>query len=155
MPKLTSIPDDSSLAMRRAIMVWASMGVSRIGDEEIDDWCGRHDMIWRNHANRHYVVRIADNFCACHCYHWVEVARRERVDEIAQIIGQEGVHEREVRRQRRFDEVCLAIELDALSAFLREGSYACWREDPAEAVTRRANSLDKRALRNKLDLEFA
>src|SRR5882762_8340185 len=69
-PRLTSMPERSSSAMRLAIMVWASMaGIgdeSGIGDEVVDEYRRSHDIVGRNHSNRHDVRRGGDDGGAGH-----------------------------------------------------------------------------------------
>src|SRR5215470_9155649 len=74
MPRFTSMPGESSLAIRRAMIVCGSILISCVGDEVIDDRCRRHNMIGRDHANRHDIVSADDDRCGGHCDHRIEVA---------------------------------------------------------------------------------
>src|SRR5262245_38161144 len=99
MPRLTSIPDFSSRAIRLAMMVCASMA-SPIGDQIVDDRGGGYDMIGRDHTHGYDVVRGYDNRVRGHGDHRVEIACGQCVGEIARVIGEKGVHECEVGAQR-------------------------------------------------------
>src|SRR5215467_2243904 len=95
MPRLTSIPERSSRAMRLAMMVCASMA-SPIGDEKVNDRGRGNDMIGGNHSHRDDVICSYDDSVRCHRNHGIEVARGQCVGKIASIIGEKRVHEREI-----------------------------------------------------------
>src|SRR5262245_5444584 len=111
MPRLTSIPDFSSRAIRLAMMVWASMA-SPIGDQIVDDRGRGYDMIGCDHTHRYNVIRGYDNRVRGHGDHRVEIARSQRVGEIAGVIGKKGVHECEIGAQRGFQQIAFAINLE-------------------------------------------
>jgi len=55
--KIDKIPGRSSSATRRAMMIWASMRHPCV-DEVIHQRRGRHDMVGRDHADRHNMLRV-------------------------------------------------------------------------------------------------
>ena len=65
-------------------------------DEVIDERRGRHHVIGRDHPDRDDVLCVDDDGGCRHRDHRVEVARGERVREIADIVGEEGLDQREV-----------------------------------------------------------
>src|SRR5262245_49494445 len=100
MPRLTSIPERSSCAMRLAITVWASMA-SPIGDEIVDDRGWGNDMIGRDHTHRHDMIGGDDDGLGRHRDHRVEVTCRQGVRQIAGIIGKKGMYQGKISAQRR------------------------------------------------------
>ena len=90
-----SIPECSSRATRRAIMVCASM-ISPVRNEIIDQRPRRYDVIRRDDADRHNVLRGDDDGIGSHGHHRIEIARGERVLKIAQIVGEKRMDQREV-----------------------------------------------------------
>jgi hypothetical protein len=65
------------------------------------------------------------------------------------------VHQSEVCGQRGLYEVGLAVEFDASFPLFGDGADTRWREDAAETVTCRSDSLDEGSLRYQLHLEIA
>src|SRR5262244_3146125 len=100
MPRFTSMPGESSLAIRRAMIVCGSISISGVGDEVVDDWCRRHDMIRRDHADGNDVVGAGDDSASGHCDHRIEIASSEGIAEVAQIVGDERLDQGEVRSER-------------------------------------------------------
>ena len=106
MPRFTSMPSRSSRAMRLAIRFCASIS-SFLRNDVIDQRSGSYDMVRRNDADRHDMVRI-DNDRIGGCRHQrVEVARRQRVGQVAEVIANQRVNERIVRADRRLQQVLL------------------------------------------------
>src|SRR4029079_18540272 len=95
MPRLTSMPSRSSSAMRLAMTVCASMA-SALGDEVVDERGRRDDMVRRDQADGNDVVGGDDHGIGGHGDHRIEVATGQRVGEIAQVVGHEGMDQREV-----------------------------------------------------------
>ena len=73
---------------------------SPVRDEVIDQGAGRHDMVGRDDADRNDVFGGDDDGVGRHRHHRIEIARRQGVGEVAGIIGQECVHQREIGAQR-------------------------------------------------------
>ncbi len=115
----------------------------------------RDDVIRTDDAGRDDVVGLDDHGIGGHRDHRVEIARGQRVREVAEVVGEERVDEREVRAQCGLDEVILAAHVDLLLALLDDGTDAGRGEDTAEPEATRADALDQRALRHELDLHFA
>src|SRR6476661_8684047 len=97
-PRLTSIPELSSRAMRLAMMVWASIA-SPIGDKVVDDGARSNNVIGGNHAHRHDVIGGYDHGVSCHCDHRVEIACSQGIGEVAGVIGKKRMHERKISAQ--------------------------------------------------------
>src|SRR5262245_752915 len=104
MPRFTSMPDASSLAVRRAMMVCASMGLSRIRNQVVNDRRRSDDMIRRDHPHGNDVLGTSNNGFGSHRNHGVEIAGGQRIAQIAEIIGKKGLHQRIVRAQRDFEQ---------------------------------------------------
>src|SRR6187551_2633221 len=117
-PRLTSIPDFSSRAMRLAIMACGSMPSSRVRYEEIDDGSGCHNVVRRNDPYRNNVVGAGNDSVGSHRDDRVEIAGGQRVTQIADIIGQESLHQREVGPQRGLKQIGLSSDFNLLLAVL-------------------------------------
>src|SRR6516225_291764 len=148
-PRLTSMPSRNSSAIRRAISVWASMLALR--DQIVDERCRRHHVIRRNHAHRDDMLGVHDHGVGGHRDDRIEIARGERVGEIAEVIRKKCLEEREVGPQWGLQQIVLPVHLDLALAFLDDGADAGWRQYPAKPVAACADTLDQRALRHKLD----
>src|SRR4029077_10126456 len=98
------------------------------------------------------MLRVDDDRLRGHGDHRIEIARRQRVREVAEIVGQKRLHQREIRGKRRVQQVLATVDLELALALLHDGPDAGGREDASEAVARRADTLDKRALGDQLDL---
>src|SRR5262249_61221110 len=108
MPRLTSIPERSSCAMRLAITVCASMA-SPVGDEIVDDRGRSNDMIGRDHTYRHDMVGSDDDGVGRHGDHRVEVTCRQGVGQIAGVIGKKGGSQGIVGARRRLEQIAFAM----------------------------------------------
>ena len=75
MPRLTSIPERSSWAMRSAITVCASIASLLISHEVINDGGRRHHVVGRDDAYWYDVVGRYKDCIGRHCDHWIEVTR--------------------------------------------------------------------------------
>src|SRR5579883_2287867 len=116
-PRFTSMPERNSTATRRAMIVWLSM-VSALGYEIIDEWRRGYDVIGGDEADGNDVLGGYDHRVGRHRHHGIEVARGQRVSQIAEIVGQEGVDQREVRVQRGLDQIGFAVDLKPRLAVL-------------------------------------
>ena len=100
-------------------------------------------------------VGFHDHRVGRHGDHRVEVARRQRVVEIADVVGEKRLHQREIGAQRGLEQVGLALDLDALLPFLHDGAHARGRQHAAKAEAAGADALDQRALRHEVHLQLA
>ena len=75
--------------------------------------------------------------------------------QVADVVGDKRLHQREVGTERGLEEIGFALDLDALLAFLDDRADAGRRQHAAEPVAAGADALDQRALRNEVDLELA
>ena len=91
-------------------------------------------MVRRYDPGRDDVLRTDDNRVGSHRDHWIEIARGERVTQVAEIVGKEGLHESEVGAQRRFEQIALPLYLDLLLSSLHGRAEAGLREDAAQSV---------------------
>ena len=112
-------------------------------------------MIRRDDADRHDVLRGDDDGVGRHRHDRIEVAGRQRVLKIAEIVGQERVNQREVGMQRRLQQIGLSGHFDLLLALFDERADAGRRQDAAEAAAAGADALDERALRHQVDRHLA
>src|SRR5262245_14421132 len=124
MPRFTNMPGDSSLAMRRAMIVSGSISISCVGDEVVDDWSRRHDMIWRDHTDGHDIVGTGDHSPGGHSDYRIEIASGQRIAQIAQIVGDERLHQGKVRSERDLEQIGFSCHLDTLLADLDRGANA-------------------------------
>jgi hypothetical protein len=101
---------------------------SPIRNEIIDQrpWCD--DMVGCDHANRNDVFRGNDDSIGCHRHHGIEIARCQGLGEIAEVICQKCVNQREIGAERSLQQELLAVNLDLLLAFLDEGADAGRRQ---------------------------
>src|SRR5271165_6000222 len=140
MPRFTSMPSRSSRAMRLAIRVCASMG-SFLHDDVIDQGRRGYDMVWRDHADGYDVFRLDDDRVGRCGDHGIEVARRQRVGEVAQVIAHERMNECIVGAERDLEQVIPAVDGDLPLAFLDHCPDSRWGEDAAQPGTTGANAL--------------
>ena len=76
-------------------------------------------MIGRDHADRNNVVGAGDHDVSCHGHDRIEVAGRQRVAQIADIVRKESLHQSEVGAERGF-QVALSAT-DGFSKLLAAG----------------------------------
>ena len=151
-PRFTSIPSRSSSAMRLAMMVLCVHAFT-LRDDVVDDGSRCDDVVRRDDADGNDVLRVDDDRVCGHCHERIEVARREGVAEIAQVIGNERVHEREIGAERRLEQVDAAVDRDLLLALLDDRADAGRRQDAAEPEAARPDALDERPLRDEVHLQ--
>jgi hypothetical protein len=111
-------------------------------------------VIGRQHADRDDVVRTDNDRVGRHRDHRIEIAGRQRVAQVSQVIGQECLHQRKVGAQRGFEQIAFAVQIDPLLAGLHRRPDAGLRQDPAEPMPAGADALDQRSLRDKFHFEF-
>ena len=89
-----------------------------------------------------------------HRDHRIEIARRQRVGEISQIVGEKRLQQREVGAQRFLEQDTRAIDFDlALPSSTTVPTPVGVSTRLTEATG--ANALDQRALRYQLDFDLA
>src|SRR3954470_12803925 len=155
MPRLTSMSGFSSRAMRRAMSVGASMSDLPGGYQVIDNRSRRHDVIGRDKTNRHDVIGTGDNTVSRHRDKRIEVAGGQHIGKIAEVIGHECVDQREIRLQRKLDQISRAVDFELLLAVLDDRANPSWRQHAAQPIAAGANALDQRALGHKLHDQVA
>jgi hypothetical protein len=99
-------------------------------------------MVRRDHAHGDDIVGAGDHGRRRHRNDRIEVASSQRVAEIAEIVGQEGLNEGKVGPQRHFEQITLSIDFYHLLTGFDGRSHAGLRQDTAEAMTTRADALD-------------
>ena len=97
---------------------------------------------------------VDDDGVGGHRHDRIEIARGQRIGEVAEIVGEEGMHQREIGAQRGLEQVRLAVDLDPLLAFLDQRADAGRRQHAAEAAAAGADALDEGALRDQLDRDL-
>ena len=97
---------------------------------------------------------LAMTVSAGHRDHRIEVSSGQRVAQIAEIVGKECLHQREVGAECDFEQIALAVHFDALLAALDRRADAGLRQDAAQSITAGADALDERALRHELHLQL-
>ena len=112
-------------------------------------------MVRRDHPHGDDVVGAGDHGRRRHRNDRIEVASSQRVAEIAEIVGEERLHEGKVGAQRHFEQITRAVDLYHLLAGFDGRSHAGLRQDATKAVTTRTDAFDQRALRDKIALQFA
>src|SRR5579871_5388301 len=132
MPRFTSIPFLSSRAIRRAIIVAASMA-SSIRDQVVNQRCRGQHMIRCNEPDWNDMVGRSDGALGGHGDDWIEVSRSQDIGQIAEIIGEKGIYQREVGPQCRLDQVVLAIQFDLPLALLNDCANPGWCQHATEA----------------------
>src|SRR5439155_16126467 len=112
MPRFTSMPGESSLAIRRAMIVCGSISISCVGNKVIDNRRWGYDMIGRDHSDGDDIVGTGDDGPAGHCDHRVEVARGERITQVAQVVGDERLDQSKVRLERDLKQISLSCHVN-------------------------------------------
>src|SRR5215203_6532959 len=107
MPRLTSIPSRSSRAIRLAMTVCAS--ILSLRDEVVDNRRGGHNVVRRYDADGDHVFRLNEDRVCGHRHHRIEIAGGEGVAEVAEVVGDKRMHEREVGAQSRLQQVIPSV----------------------------------------------
>src|SRR3954451_11148140 len=152
MPRFTSMPALSSWAILRAMITCGVMACSRVSDQVVDDGGRCDDMVRRDDSDRDDVVGCRDYGVRRHRHHWIEIPRGQRVSEIAEVVSEKRMHQREVCANREFYQVSATICLDSLLVSLNFGAYPGRRQHAAEPTAAGPDLLDQRALWHKVDL---
>ena len=150
MPRFTSMPERSSLAMRFAIVVCASMA-SPIRDKVIDQRRRSDDMVGSNQSNGYNMVGDSNDGGTRHCDNRIEISRRKRIREIAKVVGKKGMNQSKISSKRQFEKVFFSVDFDLAFAFFDHRPNARRRQDPAKTIPPRSDPLDESSLRNKFD----
>src|SRR3974377_970958 len=152
MPRFTSMPDLSSRAVRRAMMVCASMDISQIGNEVVNDRTGCQNVGRGDDADRNDMLGTNDDGFGSHRHHRIEIASRQRIAQITEVIGKKSLQQRKVRTQRGLEQITLAVYFYAFLAVLDRCADTRLCQDAAEPITAGTDSLDERALRDEVHL---
>src|SRR5688500_12988475 len=113
MPRLTRSPSFSSRATRLAIRVFSSMA-PLLRDQMIDEHRGCHDGIGRDYADRHDILGLGQDNTGGHGHQGIEVSRRQRIGQVADVVGLLGVEESEVGLERPLEKERAPIDLESL-----------------------------------------
>src|SRR4051794_16584486 len=151
MPRFTSIPALNSRAIRLAMTVCGVMSSSRVANQEVDQGSGGDDLIGRNHANGYDVIGARHDRCTGHRHDGIEVARGQPIGEVAEVVGEERVNQREVSTKRDFNKKNPAIYVDLLLALFNLGADPSRCQYAAEPVAARTDLLDQCAVRHEID----
>src|SRR3981081_1719740 len=125
-----------------------------VDDEIIDERCWGHDMVGRYDTDWNDMLGCDNDRIGCHGHDRIEVAGRQRIGEIAEVVGQKRVDQRKIRAKSRLEQEALAVDLDLALAFLDNRADAGCRQHASKAATAGPNALDKRALRHKIDRQL-
>src|SRR3954447_25021472 len=98
---------------------------------------------------------VTDHCISRHGHQRIEVPSCECVGEIAEVVAEERVHEREVGPQRGLKQIRPAVDLDRAFVVLNHRAEPGWREPPTEAAAAGPDALDQGSLRYEVDLESA
>jgi hypothetical protein len=112
-------------------------------------------VVRRDHADRNDLLDLRDHSAAGHRHHRVEIAGGQGVDQIAVIVGHEGLHDREVGLQGQFQQKFAAIDFDLALALLDDRAHAGRRQNAPQSVAPRADLFDQGSLRDQLNLQCA
>src|SRR5262249_44792741 len=96
-----------------------------------------------------------DRGLASHDDDRIEIARSQRVGKIAKIVREKCADQVKVGAQRGFVHVGLSVSVVFLLPSLDDRPDPGGRQYPAEPKTAGANTLDERALRDKIDSHFS
>ena len=124
-------------------------------NEVVDEGARRDHVVGRDDADRHDLGRFRDDRRACHGHDRIEVARGQRVAQIAEVVRAVCTDQREVGRDRQRDEECAAVDDDFLRAFRDERSDTRRGQHAAESESRGPDPLGERSLRHELDGDLA
>src|SRR4051794_16159916 len=152
MPRLTRSPSLSSRATRLAIRVFSSMA-PLLRDQMIDKHRRCHDGIGRDHPDRHDVLGLGQDDTGGHGHQRIEVPRRQRIGQIADVVGLLGVEESEVGLDRLLEKERAPIDLKGLLALPDQRAPSGRGQPPPQPVAAGTDALGQRALGNQLDLD--
>ena len=79
--------------------------VTSVGNEVVNDWGRRYDVIRSDDADRHDVISVCYDRRDSHSNHRIEVAGRQGIREVPDVVGEERMHQSEVGAKRGFNEV--------------------------------------------------
>src|SRR3954451_4011882 len=153
MPRLTRLPSFSSRATRLAIRAFSSMA-PLLRDQMIDENRGCHDGGGRDHPDRHDVLGLGQDDTGGHGHQGIEVPRRQRISQVADVVGLLGVEESEVGLERLLEKERAPIDLEDLLALLDQRARSGRGQHAAQAVSAGTDTLRQRALGHQLDLDL-
>ena len=100
-------------------------------------------MVGSNDADGNDVLRCDDDGIGRHRHDGIEVARGQGVGEVAKVVRQECMDQREIRTKRGLEQEVLAVDLDLSFAFLDNGADARRRQHASKAAAAGADALDE------------
>src|SRR4029078_2830368 len=100
-------------------------------------------MVRRNDANRHDMVSRGDHGCAGHGHHGIEVACRQGVREIPDVVGKERMNQSKVCSVPGLEKVALDIDFEFPLALFHNRTDTRRRENTAEPGAVSAYPLDE------------
>ena len=100
------------------------------------------------------MLRRYDHGIGRHRHDRIEIARGQRVGEVAEVVRQKGMDQGEFRPQRGLEQKRLSVDLDLALAFGDRGADAGWREHASEAAAARADALDEGPLGHQIDSDL-
>src|SRR4051812_11756906 len=153
MPRLTRSPSFSSKATRLAIRVFSSMAPLP-QDQMVDQHGGRHDGIGRYHPDRHDILSLCHDNTSGHGHQRIEVPRRQRISQIADVVGLLGVDESKLGLERFLEKKRASVDLKGLLALLDQRTRSGRGQHPTKAVAAGTDTLCQCALGHQLDLDL-
>src|SRR4051794_6826096 len=153
MPRLTRSPSFSSRATRLAIRVFSSMGPFP-QDQMVDQHGGRHDRVRRDHPYRHDVLGLSHDDIAGHGHHRIEIPGRQRVSQVAHVIGLLGIDKSKVGLERFLEKERAPIDLEGLLTLLDQRARSGRGQYAAQSVAAGTDALGQCALGNQFDLDL-
>src|SRR6185295_20034019 len=122
-----------------------------VRNQIVDERRRGYDVIRCDDAYGYDMLRRYDHGICRHRHDRIEIARGQRVGEVAEVIRQEGMDQGELRPQRGLEQKHRSVYLDLALAFGHRGADAGWREYASQAATTRADAFDKGPLGHQID----
>ena len=89
-------------------------------------------MVGRDHADGHDMLGVDDDGRGGHRDYRIEVARGQHIGEVAEVVGEKRLDQREVRSEWKLEQVLATADVDLALPLLDDGAHAGRRKDPAE-----------------------
>ena len=132
-PRCAGASDRSGLADRPPL---DPLLVARALEDVLHEDARRDDRVGVERARLDELLDLGDRDRGRRRHHRVEVARGAAVDEVAEAVAPERLHEREVGLQRRLEHVVAPVDDARLLALGDDGAVAGRREEAADARRR-------------------
>src|SRR6516225_10955207 len=100
-------------------------------------------MIGCDHTHRHDIIRGCNDRTTGHRNHGIEIASGKRVGEIADVIGEKCMDEREVGLQCGLEQIALPVDINLALPLLDDGANSRGSEDAAQSATSGSYPLDE------------